>query len=505
MKEKSKIYFKWLNSCLTAGILAIAFFAFLTVSCGEDDNDSEISEVSIAPYKHSLRRGTSAVLTANFLPVNTANGTLSWSSSDPNVVSVNPSGAVTAGITAIAVGTATVTVSTSNGKTATSDISVTPAVPLTDIRIMPLTIPTLVAGDTLRLTAAPAPSDAPDFEPEWTSSDATVATVDKTGLVTSVAAGNVTVTASYFGATKSVDITVIPAVPLTGIRLTPDVSVVLAGVVMQFSAAPIPENTTSELLPSWSSSKPGVATISETGLFTAVASGTTTVTITSGNVTKTVDITVVSLEEFLKNSKGYWTFNDPSNIAKAITGAPLDVVIDEAKGGTPITTVGTGVVRVPTRSYFIARHGIAGVGGSVKEYSILIDFNMPSHANGEYNTLLQTDLSNSNDADCFINRSNQIGVGASGYSASVVTPETWYRVIITRQESDGIVSYDIYLDGTNILHSNNGDGRLILSPDGVVLFGDEDGEDKDLDVSTVAIWDRALTAEEIALIGGADF
>jgi hypothetical protein len=46
MKEKSKIYFKWLNPCL-----AIAFFAFLTVSCGEDDNDSEISDYLYAPIE----------------------------------------------------------------------------------------------------------------------------------------------------------------------------------------------------------------------------------------------------------------------------------------------------------------------------------------------------------------------------------------------------------------------------------------------------------------------
>jgi uncharacterized protein YjdB len=497
MKEKSKIYFKWLNPCLAAGILAITFFAFLTASCDEDDNNTEISEVSVSPYKHTLRRGTSAVLTANGSAANT--GTLTWSSSDPNVVSVNPVGAVTAGITAIAVGVATVTVSTSDGKTATCDISVTPAVPLTDIKITPFIIPVLVAGDTLRLIAAPVPSDAPDFEPEWTSSDETLATVDETGLVTSLAAGNVTITASYFGATKSVDITVIPAIPLTGITVTPNVTVVLAGVTMQFSAAPIPENTTSKLLPVWSSSKPGVATISETGLLTAVTLGTTTITVTSGNVVKTVDITVVSLGEFLKSSKGYWTFSDPSDIAKATTGAPLEMVT----GGTPITTIGTGAVRVPMQSYFIARHGIAGVEGSVKEYSILIDFNMPSHANGEYNTLFQTDLSNGNDADCFINRSNQIGVGS--YSSPVVTPETWYRVIITRLESESIASYDIYLDGASIFHSNNGDSRFTLSPDGVILFGDDSGEDKDLDVSTVTIWDRALTAEEIALLGGADY
>jgi hypothetical protein len=220
----------------------------------------------------------------------------------------------------------------------------------------------------------------------------------------------------------------------------------------------------------------------------------------SGNISKSLDVTVVTANEILRDAKAYWQFDDPSDITKASAGLPLEIVIDEDKGGTPIIPTGTGAVRVPTRSYFIARHGIAAAEGenSVNEYTLMVDLNIPE--NGVYHTIFQTDLSNSNDADCFINRNSQIGVGASGYSETTIETSKWYRVIITRKAGDE-VSYDIYLDGTNILHSNSADSRFAWSPEGVILFGDEDGEDANIDITNIAIWDRALSPAEVSAMG----
>ena len=51
-------------------------------------------------------------------------------------------------------------------------------------------------GETLQLTATVMPEDASDKSVTWSTSDASVASVDQNGLVTAVAAGNATITAS---------------------------------------------------------------------------------------------------------------------------------------------------------------------------------------------------------------------------------------------------------------------------------------------------------------------
>ena len=133
--------------------------------------------------------GNTATLVATVAPDNATDKTVTWSSSDPNVATVE-NGVVTP----IAAGEATITVTTVDGnKTATCTVTVTPApVDATDIAIKSET--TLAIGRAETLTATLTPSNATS-KVAWLSSNTEVATVDDTGKVTAVAVGEATITA----------------------------------------------------------------------------------------------------------------------------------------------------------------------------------------------------------------------------------------------------------------------------------------------------------------------
>ena len=208
--------------------------------------------------------------------------------------------------------------------------------------------------------------------------------------------------------------------------------------------------------------------------------------------------------------KGAWEFNAPDP-ASATIGAPLEIV------GSAQNIAGVsaedGAMTIGQGSYYICRHGIApnGDGAKVNEWTLLIDFSYPASSlsdppNG-YNDLFQTDPTNADDSDWTINSSGAIGIGAVGYSdaSGYTTREnTWYRMVVV---VDNGVRHDLYVDGVEIFKGNQQgiDGRFSLV-DALLLFAagnNQDGDDAPINISTVAIWDVPLSANEILTLGGA--
>lgn len=131
-------------------------------------------------------------LTAIVTPTNAANKAVSFSSSNEAVATVDAS---TGLVTAVAVGTATITVTTSDGsKQASCEVTVAP-VAVTGVSLEPATL-NLVYEDTANLTATVAPANATNPGITWASSDTSVATVDQNGKVTAVHAGTAEISAS---------------------------------------------------------------------------------------------------------------------------------------------------------------------------------------------------------------------------------------------------------------------------------------------------------------------
>ena len=151
----------------------------------------------------------------------------------------------------------------------------------------------------------------------WSSSSASVATVSSTGLVTSVADGTATITATSGSANGTAAVTVqVPA------------SLELSDTLLSFSAladttqltATVKNaagSTISGATVSWASSDTTVATVSSAGLVTSVGNGTATVTATSGSASGTAEITVNHVGPTLDAITATWT----EGAAATITGS----------------------------------------------------------------------------------------------------------------------------------------------------------------------------------------
>jgi len=197
-------------------------------------------------------------------------------------------------------GQATVTV-TAGDLHAMATVTVTPAV-LDSIEVTPATA-SVAAGLDQPFVAIPTFSDHthPDVSAqlEWSVQDTAIATISSTGLVTTVKAGDTTVTAKVGSISGSATLHVTAAV-ITAIVVTPANPTVSLGGTRQFHATgQLTDGTTRDLpLVAWESSRPDFATIDATGLATSVSPGSTDITGTFEGIsgTTTLKVTAAVLE-----------------------------------------------------------------------------------------------------------------------------------------------------------------------------------------------------------------
>ena len=140
----------------------------------------------------TLDIGKTKQLTATITPSSGTIQTVSWSSNDHSVATVDGNGLVTA----VGEGTAIITAATTDGSdlSATCDITVNPPIPVTTVTIDEPGA-ALYVGGKIKLTATVLPENASYKTLSWTSSDSSVATVAD-GVVTGVAKGTATITAT---------------------------------------------------------------------------------------------------------------------------------------------------------------------------------------------------------------------------------------------------------------------------------------------------------------------
>jgi len=156
-------------------------------------------------------------------------------------------------------------------------------------------------------------------------------------------------------------------------------------------------------------------------------------------------------------------------------------------------------VEIGVGSNLAMNHGIEANGGGtlVNEFSLMMDILMPQA--GMYHAIYQTTPENNDDAELFINGDNLIGAWRFGYSTLTVSANVWYRMLVTVKNGE---FFKIYLNGYNWV---DGTGQDIDSRDALqsalLLFADEDGEDNIMRCSEVAIWDQALSADDVATLG----
>jgi trimeric autotransporter adhesin len=174
-----------------------------------------------------------------------------------------------------------------------------PSVSLTSIGVTPPD-PSIAQDSTVQLTATGTYSDSSTQDvtstASWMSSDTSKATVSSAGLVTGVAPGTVTVTASVGSVTGTVSVTV-TAATLESIAVTPPNPSTAKGSTVQFTATGTYSDSTTQDLTSqvtWASDTATVASISNAGLATAVDVGSTSISATLSGVTGSTLLTVTA-------------------------------------------------------------------------------------------------------------------------------------------------------------------------------------------------------------------
>jgi uncharacterized protein YjdB len=217
---------------------------------------------------------------------------VTWSSSSTAAATVDVNGLVTS----VAAGATTIT-ATLGSVTQTFTITVTTPT-ISDIFVSPdgLTEP---IGVSQQYTATADYSDGSSSDLSsgitWVSSAPAVATVDSSGVVTSVGPGTTTISATVGSFSDSSTLTVVPA-HLQSVTVTPSTAKLSAGTLLQFTATGNFDDGSTQPLTSltWSSSAQNLLTIDVNGVATGVIAGSATVTATSGTISGTASVTVTN-------------------------------------------------------------------------------------------------------------------------------------------------------------------------------------------------------------------
>ena len=138
----------------------------------------------------------------------------------------------------------------------------------------------LMRGETLRLSATVSPDDARNKTVKWTSDNDKIATVDADGVVTAIAVGETTITATAAdgsGVSATCKVTVTPKL-VTSIELSKENLTLEKTFTAQLTATVLPEDADDRSV-TWSSGNNEVATVSQEGLVTAVGVGTADITV----------------------------------------------------------------------------------------------------------------------------------------------------------------------------------------------------------------------------------
>ena len=272
--------------------------ALLLAACGGGDvgpiAPPAVASVNIAAGPATVLVGQSVQLSAATRSASGAPLTgrvVRWNSSNAAVGTVSDAGL----FSAVAVGSTTIT-ATSEGASNTATMAVLP-VPVASVSLTP-TAGTLLVGQSLQLAASPRDSIGGTLsgrDVTWSSSEASRATVSGTGLVTALSVGPVTISASSEGRTGTATLSVLP-VPVASVIVSAPSALVQIGQTLQLSA--VTRDSAGGALNgrtiAWTSSDPTRASVSGSGVLTALTAGAATITASSEGRSGSVTVTITA-------------------------------------------------------------------------------------------------------------------------------------------------------------------------------------------------------------------
>jgi uncharacterized protein YjdB len=241
-----------------------------------DSKTKKAKSIALSKKSATLNVKGTLTLKATLKPATVKKNVVSYSSSKTSVATVSATGK----ITAVAKGTATITAMAEDGSKKKATCKITVVQPVTSVAVTP-TSAKVEEGKTVALRATVAPATANVKTVTWSSSNANIASVSATGVVTAKVAGVAKIAAkSNNGKIAYSTITVVKkpvtTVKVTGVSLKKSATEIAVDANETLEASVLPTNATNKAV-SWSSMNEQIATVDAAGKVTGVAPGKTVI------------------------------------------------------------------------------------------------------------------------------------------------------------------------------------------------------------------------------------
>ena len=417
-------------------------------SCSQKEQDIPVAFVTLSQPAAEMIIGEFITLKATISPSNATEREIMWASSKQSVASVDQTGKVVS----IAEGTSTIT-ATAGGKLGSCVVTVSKGVVEVSSINFDKTGVSLKVGETVTLTATVKPDDATDKTVTWSTSDASVATVSD-GVVTAIKLGSATIRAKAGDKEATCAITV-EATPVTSVTLDQTSASLKVGETVSLTATVKPDDATDKSV-TWSSSNTSVATVSSSGIVTAIKAGSATITVKTndGGKTATCSVTVkaatvpvtgvslntTSLSLTEGETQTLTATVSPSNATdKSVTWSSnnTSVATVSSTGVVTAKSAGSAIIMVTTKDGSkTATCSVTVKAKTVSVTGVSLDYTSLTMTEGETQTLTAT-ISPSNATDKSVTWSSSNTSVATVSSAGVVTAKAAGTVAITVKTNDG--------------------------------------------------------------------
>ena len=232
-----------------------------------------------------MRVGDVKTISVKIEPETATDKSVTFESSNPDTASVDAEGKVIA----LSLGQTTIKITAASG--VSTEINVTVVATAAASISLNKTEATLKASENVQLEATILPETTTDKTVTWTSSDENTAKVDANGLVTAVAVGKATITATTANRLKAECAITVEKTDATDIVLSTRDLTLLLGQTGQLTATVTPNNTTDKTI-TWKSDNEVIATVDADGTVTALSVGVANITATCGEVSATCKVAV---------------------------------------------------------------------------------------------------------------------------------------------------------------------------------------------------------------------
>ena len=324
---------------LVAKRLVATSLVLLAAACGGGEKGptapAPVASVVIAAGSSTVLVGQSQQLSASTIAASGATLTgrvVRWSSSNAAVGTISDAGL----LLGVATGSTTIS-ATSEGRSGSATLTILP-VPVASVNVTP-SAAVLLMGQTLQLSATARDSIGSVLSGRditWSSNDASRATVSASGLVTTLTTGPVVISAASEGWSGSAAVSVLP-VPVASVAITTPATLVPIGRTLQLSAT-MRDSVGGVLVGraiTWTSGDATKASVSGSGVLTALGVGTVSIVATSEGRSGSATITVtVSQAPVLSGIS-------PVTLTPGQTATLTGIGFAESTGGNTITVRGT--------------------------------------------------------------------------------------------------------------------------------------------------------------------